>query len=157
LKQEADHQGSAVAVPKSKRPAFKSRFNDPDHPASNGNLLTIFSGGLYQPKPSLFERAGAAIKESQDKKRAAQGLAPSETFKQKLNRKKKDVNNRFNPLKEDVLYLMIVNMPTEDELRDSVAQLQYLSQQRGVVGDATGNGADKKGSVTLLRDCLATM
>jgi len=54
-------------------------------------------------------------------------------------RKKKEVNNRFNPLKEDVMYLIIVNMPTEDELRESVAQLQYLSQQKDLAEEATRN------------------
>lgn len=141
-----------MAVPKSERPVFTSRFNDPDHPANSGKLLTVLSGGRYQPKPGLFERAGAAIKESQDKKRAAQGLPPSETFKQKLNRKKKEANNRFNPLKEDVMYLMIVNMPTEDELRESVAQLQYLSQQKDVAGDATGNPVNEMAPAALLRE-----
>ncbi|OQD77221.1 hypothetical protein PENDEC_c003G05555 [Penicillium decumbens] len=136
---EADHQGSAVAVPKSERPAYRSRFNDPDHPASSGRLFTVLSGGRYKPNPGLIQRAGTAIKESQDKKRASQGLPPSETFKKKMTRKKKEVNNRFNSLKEDVMYLIIVNMPTEDELRKSVAQLQYFSQQKNLEEEATRN------------------
>jgi hypothetical protein len=126
---EAGHQGSAVAVPASGRKAFTSRYNDPNHPANNGNLLSTLSGGLYVPKPCLFERAGAAIKESQDKRRAAQGLPPSETWAEKWARKRKESGTRLKILREDVLYLMVVNMPTEEELSESVAKLQYLAQQ----------------------------
>jgi hypothetical protein len=68
---EAKHQGSTVAVPASGRKAFTSWHNNPNRPANNGNLLLTLSGGLYVPKPCLFKRAGAAIKESQNKKRAA--------------------------------------------------------------------------------------
>ncbi|KAL4807224.1 hypothetical protein BDV18DRAFT_137168 [Aspergillus unguis] len=126
---EAKHQGSAVAVPASGRKAFTSRYNDPNHPANSGNLLSTLSGGLYVPKPGLIERAGAAIKESQDKKRADQGLPPCETWAEKWARKKQQSGSRLKILGEDVLYLMVVNMPTEEELRESVAKLQYLAQQ----------------------------
>ncbi|KAL2788804.1 hypothetical protein BJX66DRAFT_308045 [Aspergillus keveii] len=126
---EAEHQGSAVAVPASGRKAFTSRYNDPNHPANNGNLLSTLSGGLYVPKPCLFERAGAAIKESLDKRRAAQGLPPSETWAEKWARKRKESGSRLKILREDILYLMVVNMPTEEELSESVAKLQYLAQQ----------------------------
>ncbi|KAJ5781998.1 uncharacterized protein N7518_010481 [Penicillium psychrosexuale] len=138
---EAQHQGSALAVPESGRKAFTSRYNDPNHPVNSGNLLTTLSGGLYQPKPSLFERAGAAIKETQDKKRAAQGLPPSETWKEKWARKKKETGSRIKILREDVMYLMIVNMPTEEELKESVAKLQYLAQQGDLGRGGTGGMA----------------
>lgn len=108
---------------------------------NNGNLLSTLSGGLYKPKPSLFDRAGAAIKESRDKKRAAQGLPPSETWKEKWAQKKKDIGSRIKILREDVMYLMIVNMPTEEELRESVAKLQYLAQQGDLGKDGTGGPA----------------
>lgn len=42
------------------------------------------------------------------------------------------------------MYLMIVNMPTEDELRESVAQLQYLSRQNDLAGEETlGSSVDE--------------
>ncbi|RLL93202.1 hypothetical protein CFD26_100616 [Aspergillus turcosus] len=135
---EAEHQGSAVAVPESGRKAFISRYNDPNHPVNNGKLLTALTGGLYQPKPGLLERAGTAIKEAQDKKRAAQGLPPSETWKQKWARKKKEAGSRIKIFREDVMYLMIVNMPTQEELSESVARLQYIAQQGDLARDGTG-------------------
>lgn len=111
---------------------------------NSGNLLSALSGGLYKPKPSLFSRAEAAIKESQDKKRAAQGLPPSETLKQKWAKKKGDIGSRIKILSEDVMYLMIVNMPTEEELRESVARLQYLAQQEDLGRDGAGGATSRR-------------
>lgn len=39
------------------------------------------------------------------------------------------------------MYLMIVNMPTEEELKESVAKLQYLAQQGDLGRDGTGGMA----------------
>jgi hypothetical protein len=39
------------------------------------------------------------------------------------------------------MYLMIVNMPTEEELSESVAKLQYLAQQGDLGRDGTGGMA----------------
>lgn len=69
-RRNAEHLGSALAVPESGRKAFVSRYNDPNHPANNEEVLSTFTGGLYVSKPVLLKRAGAAIKKSQDKKRA---------------------------------------------------------------------------------------
>lgn len=33
-------------------------------------------------------------------------------------------------LQEDVMYLMIVNMPTEEELQEAVAEMQYLMENQ---------------------------
>jgi hypothetical protein len=39
------------------------------------------------------------------------------------------------------MYLIIVNMPTEEELSESVAKLQYLAQQGDLGSDGTaGHG-----------------
>lgn len=42
------------------------------------------------------------------------------------------------------MYLMIVNMPTEEELRESVARLQYLAQQEDLGRDGTGGAAPRR-------------
>ena len=120
-----------MAVPESGRKAFTLRYNDPNHPANNGKLLSALTSGLYNPKPELIERAGMANKESQDKKRAAQGLPPSEPWKDKLRRKKKEQTEGLKILQEDVIYLMIVSMPTEEELKESVAELRHLMETEG--------------------------
>lgn len=86
---------------------------------------------MYNPKPGLIERAGIAIKESQDKNRAAKGLPPSEPLKDKWSRVKKKQIGGLKVLQEDVMYLMIVNMPTDEELNEAVAQLKHLMESEG--------------------------
>ncbi|KAJ5106872.1 hypothetical protein N7456_003547 [Penicillium angulare] len=127
---ESEHKGSALAVPETARKGFNSRYNDPNHPANNGKLLSALTGGVYNPKPSMIERATAAYKERDDKKRAAKGLPPAEPWKDKLRRKKKEQGARFRIAGEDVMYLMIVNMPTQEELKETVAHLQYLVEEQ---------------------------
>ena len=68
--------------------------------------------------------------ENQQKKRAAQGLPPSENWGHKLRRKKMEGIRRMMGLQEDVMYLMIVNMPTEEELQEAVAEMQYLMEHQ---------------------------
>lgn len=127
---EADHKGSALAVTEENRKPFTSRYNDPNHPANNGSLLSTLTGGkvVRKKKPSMLDRAGSAIKERNDRKRALQGLPPSETFKEKIARKKKEQGNKYKLFREDVLYLMIVNMPTPEELEQAVVRLRYLME-----------------------------
>lgn len=83
---------------------------------------------MRKKKPSMLDRAGSAIKERNDRKRALQGLPPSETFKEKIARKKKEQGNKYKLFREDVLYLMIVNMPTPEELEQAVVRLRYLME-----------------------------
>jgi hypothetical protein len=64
-------------------------------------------------------------------KRAAQGLLPSEPWKAKLRRKKKQQVGRLKILQEDVIYLVNVNISTEEELKGTVAELKHLMETEG--------------------------
>ncbi|KAJ5758947.1 hypothetical protein N7520_006103 [Penicillium odoratum] len=128
---EAEHKGSGLAVPEEKRSGFTSRYNDPNHAANNGNLISALTGGLVKPGPSMFEKATNKMRERENRKRASQGLPPveTETLKEKIARKKKETGSRIRILREDVMYLMIVNMPTPEELEESVARARYMMEQ----------------------------
>ncbi|KAE8337988.1 hypothetical protein BDV24DRAFT_153876 [Aspergillus arachidicola] len=130
---EAKNPGSSLAVPESGRKGFVSRYNDPNHPVNNRKLTSVLSGGLIGSKPGLIERAATSIRELQDSKRIARREPPSEPIKEKWQRyqRKKKPSLAKNVLQQDVLYLLIVNMPTEEELQQSIAQLEHLMQQAG--------------------------
>ncbi|KAK6837464.1 hypothetical protein RU639_001461 [Aspergillus parasiticus] len=130
---EAKNPGSSLAVPESGRKGFVSRYNDANHPVNNGKLTSVLTGGLIGSKPGLIERAATSIRESQDSKRIARGEPPSEPIKEKWQRyqRKKKPSLAKKVLQQDVLYLLIVNMPTEEELQQSIAQLEHLMQQAG--------------------------
>lgn len=56
--QEIGREGSSLTVPASQRKALVSRYNDPNHPANNGNIVSLVTGGKLgsAPQPSLLER-----------------------------------------------------------------------------------------------------
>ncbi|KAB8262060.1 hypothetical protein BDV32DRAFT_147709 [Aspergillus pseudonomiae] len=128
---EARNPGSSLAVPESGRKGFDSRYNDPNHAVNNGKLTSVLTGGLLGSNPGLIERATNSIKESQEVKRLARGEPLSEPFKEKWQRYqcKRKPGLAKKVLQQDVLYLLIVNMPTEEELQQSIAQIEHLMQQ----------------------------
>jgi hypothetical protein len=85
---------------------FASRYADPNHPANSGSLVALLTGGAINPRARKQQR--------REKRAIRRGRAPRQ--------KKGGIIKRI--LKADVLYLMIVNMPTEAELqagKDAVA------------------------------------
>ena len=130
LSQEKDHQGSSLAVPSSSRPAFSSRFSDPNHPANSGSLISLLTGGAVNPAARRQERRAAkqdrkALKrEYKDQRRMMRGKSPKGPRRAKLSKgqRKKGIIKKI--LQQDVLYLLIVNLPTEQEIQESVANLE---------------------------------
>ncbi|KAF9894969.1 hypothetical protein FE257_004593 [Aspergillus nanangensis] len=133
---ESKNLGSSLAVPETGRKGFVSRYNDPNHPVNNGKLTSVLTGGLMGNKPGLIERATTSIRESQDAKRIARGETPSEPLKEKWQRyqSKKKPGLIKKVLQQDVLYLLVVNMPSEEELKQSVDQLERLMRLGGSRG-----------------------
>jgi len=108
---------------------LKSRFNDPNHPANSGSLISLLSGG-HIAVPGVDEIVGMSQRIAVN---AIQGKKITENDKPLL----------IGPalfkklVTKDVLYLMIVNMPTQEEVQESVAQLENamlearISEQSG--------------------------
>ncbi|KUJ19487.1 uncharacterized protein LY89DRAFT_642557 [Mollisia scopiformis] len=156
-------------------PKFHSRYADPNHPASSGNLISFLSGGKFNP-PRLGQGLGdpnvqhwgigwiankivIARNEAKEKKRAAQkqqstdatketiqmttteqaaptsvptqeqpeqnkpALSQKEVYQMRAKagqypdgRPGKGSNAILRVIQPDVLYLMIVNMPSEEEM-----------------------------------------
>jgi hypothetical protein len=96
---------SLNAVPE---PTFASRYSDPLHPASNGSLISLITGGKVNPKGPRERRRAA-----QRGREYVQG--DSRNRRQGLIRR---------ILHQDALYLMIVEMPTHQETEEAKAMLQ---------------------------------
>lgn len=92
------------------RPDFATRVSDPNHPAFRGSLLTLISGGKIPPKAERRAR--------RRDERIQAGFAPSRKQERKAWKQKKKL------MKQNVLYLMIVNLPTEQELEAAKMQVQ---------------------------------
>ncbi|KAK7738344.1 hypothetical protein SLS53_006155 [Cytospora paraplurivora] len=131
---EREHQGSALTVPSSARPGFASRYSDPNHPANSGSLISLLTGGAVNPAARRQERRAAkwagrdAKREYRDQRRMARGKAPRGPRQTRLKpngkRKKNGIIKKI--LQQDVLYLLIVNLPTEEEVQESVANLERV-------------------------------
>ena len=105
----ADNPNSSLSVPQDKQ--FASRYADPTHPANSGSLVSLVTGGRYDPRARRRgRRAGGLI-----------GQARKATGTEKGIRK---------ALRADVLYLMIVNMPTEEEMVEAKKEMERAKEEK---------------------------
>lgn len=90
---------------------FASRYSDPNHPASTGGMISIATGGKYNP-PSPLDR----LRNRHSDRRQRMGLGASRLGKE--NRQQRKQNKPLRKLlKQDAIYLMVVNLPTEEEMQ----------------------------------------
>ncbi|KAE8454177.1 hypothetical protein EG329_005102 [Mollisiaceae sp. DMI_Dod_QoI] len=172
-------------------PEFKSRYADPNHPASSGHLFSLLSGGKYNP-PRLGKGLGdpnqqhwgigwvankivMARNESKEKKAAAQQqkeqgdqsaatestqteatsaeetqaqgeekkLSQREIYKQRAEaglypdgRAGKGTPGAImRVIQPDVLYLMVVNMPTDEEMAAAAKAVKEAEKEVEVKGE----------------------
>ncbi|KAJ5305639.1 uncharacterized protein N7443_005299 [Penicillium atrosanguineum] len=129
------------SAPESK---FKNRFLDPNHPASNGGLLGLISGGhltrdpkkIMEDTKSSYQQQERLIYEQQDsqlellrsqfqamgfsEKQQSDYIASYEQQFQlqrdQLKAQIKGTEMMHRKILRNVLYLMVVNLPTEEEV-----------------------------------------
>ena len=92
------------------KPDFTTGVSDPNHPAFRGSWLTLVSGGKIPPKAERRARRREG--------RIRAGRAPSRKQERKAGNWKRKL------MKQNVLYLMIVNLPTEQEMEAAKLQVQ---------------------------------
>ncbi|ETS07092.1 hypothetical protein M419DRAFT_5319 [Trichoderma reesei RUT C-30] len=115
------------------KPGFHSRYADPNHPASSGSLLALLTGGAVTGK--LSQRSQAKRDE-----RAARREHRSERREAKREQRGPTLLGTVGPralirgikkfMHEDVLYLMIANLPSTEDM----AAAQRLLQAHPVQG-----------------------
>ena len=128
----ANPNSKLTGAPPSKQ--FASRYSDPNHPANSGTILGLLTGGHYDPKARKrgrraqrkARRRGIPLTEA-DIKNAEMGRKPM--GKQGLIKR---------VLQKDVLYLMIVNLPSEREMDEVRRELERddKENEKGMVGGA---------------------
>lgn len=102
------------------QPHFASRFSDPNHAVNSGSLLALVTGGAYDPRPMR-----QAKRDRRNLRRAARGRAPRLP---KDEREPRGLVRRV--MHQDVLYLLIVNMPSDEEIAAARARLDKIQSQR---------------------------
>ena len=107
-----------------------SRYNDPNHPANSGSLIALLTGGAVNPAERRQARRAAKQerrdirREYKDARRVARGRPPRGPRRARRKGSRKTIIKKI--LKQDVLYLLVVNLPSQEEVQESVAQLEHI-------------------------------
>ncbi|KAJ5617899.1 hypothetical protein N7537_003013 [Penicillium hordei] len=121
---EKKHPGTPMVVPSEQRKPMKSRFNDPDHPANSGSIISLVTGGLVPlPGPGkLLAKRNEALGIN----RLFGKPVDSEDGRVIPSTGKYYIKKVFQ---KNVLYLAVVNLPTEKETEDLKAQFDNMMEQ----------------------------
>lgn len=104
---------TSLTLPDEHKPQFASWLSDPNDPRNNGSMITLLTGG----KVNIVQ----ARKTHQAKRAARQGavMTPQGTMEQPpvvVQPSNWERQKTKRAMKHGVLYLMIVNMPSEEEI-----------------------------------------
>jgi len=148
----AGNNPSAALTKASSAPQeFSNRFADPNHPCNNGHLISLVTGGKIVAQPLGARRRARRARSSQDghgesgllgviNERARRSRSRGSKLREVgedgklLPKEKREERRPRGPvgfvlkgvkkvLKPDVLYLTIVNLPTEEEMAEAQAML----------------------------------
>ena len=112
-----------AAPPPSKQ--FASRYSDPNHPANSGTILALLTGGHFDPKGRKRGRRA----ERRARRRGVQ-LTQTDINNAEMGRRPMGRQGLIRRvLQKDVLYLMIVNLPTEEEMDGVRTELEREDAQ----------------------------
>ena len=115
---EGMHPSSKLVMPPPEK-KFASRFSDPNHPANSGTILGLLTGGHFDPKAK--KRGWKAQRRAH---RRGYELSPADVKNAemgRLPRRRQGVIRRV--LHKDILYLTVVNLPSEAEMKEMLGTL----------------------------------
>ncbi|ODM23023.1 hypothetical protein SI65_00612 [Aspergillus cristatus] len=130
---EAKHPGTPLVQPAEQRKPMKTRFNDPNHPANSGSITSLVTGG-HVPVPGKNK-----LHKKRNEKLGVNSLLRRSVDPSRDGRLISGAGRQFvkKKLQKDVLYLLIVNLPTaaeEREARELDARLGGMMEQPGAGG-----------------------
>ncbi|KAK6813095.1 hypothetical protein P875_00095543 [Aspergillus parasiticus SU-1] len=153
----AENSGDILNVPLTR--GFKNRYLDPNHPATNGGLIGLLSGGVLSPDPEARRRKALRRVEEEEKQvldryyQQMDSIRNQNQSRWEIERQIRQCDEQYAPqfeefrerrreaqgkqrnIRKNVLYLTIVNKPTEGELAAAAARLNASSGYgNGMVG-----------------------
>lgn len=105
------------------QPQFANRFSDPNSAVNSGSWIALITGGAYDPRARRQAKRDRKTAR-RNAKRAARGKPPRPQRLPKSQREPKGLVRRA--LRKDVLYLLIVDLPSEEEIAAARAKLKQL-------------------------------
>ncbi len=133
-----EHGSSAVTIPSASRTPFASRFSDPSHPANSGSLISLLTGGYINPAARRQDRRAARYerralrRDYKDSRRVARGRSPRGPRPPIRDRRRPRKGIIKKIMQQDVMYLLIVNLPTASEVDESVSRLEQDMPAEGL-------------------------
>ncbi|VUC35235.1 unnamed protein product [Clonostachys rosea] len=119
---EAENPGTSLTTSADNRTAMKSRFNDPNHAANSGSIISVLTGGHIATQGLPQRLAARKEQRARPLGRPSHGSKPGGLLRQKPVKKL---------LQKDVFYLLVVNIPSQEEVQQSVAQLEQIMGSAG--------------------------
>jgi hypothetical protein len=128
----AQNPNSKLAVPPPAKP-FASRYSDPNHPANSGTIWGLVTGGRFDPiadkrarkaQRRAFRRGIVLTENELENARMGRRLKP-----ERGGRRVGAIGMVRKVLTPNVLYLTIVNLPSESELKEIQQALETSSGQ----------------------------
>lgn len=116
---EAQHPDTNI--PQAPRKEFASKYSDPNHPAGSGGLISIATGGKYNPVGPL-----GRLQQKRTERRSRMGI--DRPVGREARKQRKENRPLRKMLKQDALYLMVVNMPTQQEMDMILAEMNAPQQ-----------------------------
>lgn len=118
----AENPNSKLALSPSEDggPKFASRYADPNHPANSGSLISLLTGGHINPETRRQQR--------KINKRVRKAYRRGEEITPQTGKKRDGFVKKI--LKKKVLYLMIVNLPSDEELQAAGGQATVAAESR---------------------------
>ncbi|ETI19651.1 hypothetical protein G647_08663 [Cladophialophora carrionii CBS 160.54] len=115
------HPDSRLVAPSPDK-TFASRFSDPNHPANSGTILGLLTGGHFDPKA---KRRGRRAQKRAHKR--GYELSPADVKNAEMGRLPKRRQGVIRKvLHKDILYLTVVNLPSEAEMREIMGELERV-------------------------------
>lgn len=125
------HPGSSLSSDQPQH--FASRFSDPNHAVNSGSIISLVTGGMYDPRARR-----EAKRARRNERRVARGRAPRQYRLPKDQREPKGIRRL---LTGNVLYLMIVNLPSDGEIAEAKERLAKLQSQKKNIYPGPGVGS----------------
>jgi len=117
-KYAAENPESSLATAQETK--FASRYSDPNHPANSGSIIDLLTGGALNVK---------ALKQGMVGNRRIHRVLRGQDINPRTGQRRgRNEGLVKRMLKKDVLYMMIVNLPSEVELAAGRASVQSESQ-----------------------------
>ncbi|KAJ5108567.1 hypothetical protein N7456_005242 [Penicillium angulare] len=125
---EREKPGTSLAMSAEQRKPFKSRFNDPDHPANSGSLISLVTGGAI----AMPDRKQMMMDKGKKGFRMLKGEQETPENQQQQNGPGKKafsgglIKTAMKMKQDDIFYLTVINMPTPEEIEASKAEMRAM-------------------------------